>query len=84
MNAQKQLELDARRYRFLRSIYKQDEPFACKRSLTVAVCDWAKKLDPDAHCNMWSSQELAGPDLDKEVDRQMKKSCQPKLKKSQP
>ena len=59
-------------------------------------CDW---VVPKANCVCFNStpsnreqdefdkmdeQELAGPDLDKEVDRQMKKSCQPKLKKSQP
>ena len=69
----KSLKKDAARYRFLRAI-DYTKPFETKRAVKVAVCDWGKNLDSECACNIWSSMEVAGPDMDKEVDRQMQKA----------
>ena len=81
MSPQKQLEKDAARYRFLRSPESREIPGqpAIRRALLVARVDWAKNLGPKRgkQPNFWSHENIESEAMDREVDRQMRKSKEP-------
>lgn len=63
--------LNAERYLFLRNMGVDRSP-GRERCLSVSVEDWADNLAPPpagvATCGAWSSMELRGEELDREVD----------------
>jgi hypothetical protein len=66
---------DAARYRFLRSEASRDHKHHTQRSLEVEIQDWGGNLSHDRGRGMgfWSSLPVVGADMDKAVDRAMKK-----------
>lgn len=64
--------LNAERYLFLRNMGVDRSP-GRERCLSVSVEDWADNLAPPpagvATCGAWSSMELRGEELDREVDK---------------
>jgi hypothetical protein len=76
-----QLEIDAARYRWLRSHNSRSkQPFETIRRLSVEVCDWGRNFKDSSKNTreIWCRLEITGADLDAEIDRQMrKKSIKP-------
>jgi len=66
---------DAERYRFLRAGGGKPEPFDTVRHIDVSVCDWGGKLVAIGKTNLgrWSSLRVTGRNLDREIDRLMKR-----------
>ena len=72
---------DAMRYRFLRSEQSRDHKGHSRRAMSVCILDWGRNLKATNGARpFWSSQDVTGKVMDKQVDIAMR--CSPNDKVS--